>query len=673
MYTPLLLLSLCIARICPAASPADSLKHDMKEVEVKAFRPGAVNDDGEGRIYWNMASLEEMPHLLGATDPLRCLQLLPGITTNNDYATGIHVQGCSPAHTLPEIDGAPVFNASHLLGLFSIFTTSHFRGMSLTKNRHNASFGNYLGGQLSFHSLDSIARSVHLNATFSFMESEGTVTLPAGQKGTVYLSARGSYLNLLYGDLMDIDEMTMNYSLQDYNLTYVVRPDEKNKVQLNLYHGKDKTDVWQKDFQGDCQPDWQNTVASLNWQRDNTTSRLTQTVFFSRYGNRLGLDLGSISLEQSSVLFQTGYKGDLTRPLKHWEWNAGVACNYTSLHPMEFCMKGSYLQNEHPSAHENAFEAAAYTGIKLQPFPRITLNGSIRLTGYGREGKAFFRPEPRITLQWNLKECHEVFLHYGMYSQYLHQVSLSNGGLPVDFWISSSSAIRPESAHSLVAGYRFESPRKIYELSVELYYKRLKRQYEYRGSIFDILTGVYDYTGSLMEGDGENYGLDLQLKRNRGRLTGWLSYSLSRSRRQFPKQDAGTWYNAAYDRPHDLSVVASYKITPNWSLNGDFVFASGTPYTSVRSLYMLNLNIVNEYGKHNGSRLPPTHRMDLSLTYRLPRHKKAEHSMNLSVFNVYAHRNTLFRYMDIQDGHYGYKSVYSLCRALPSIGYSLKF
>lgn len=204
------------------ASLADSLQSErMEEVEVKAYSPRTLSDDRNGRLYWNMKSLADMPHVLGSADPLRSLQLLPGVATNNDYTSGIHIQGCAASQSILNMDGTPIFNASHLLGLFSVFNASHFRGMSLVKNRHDAAFSNRLGGEVSFYPTDSIAHKIHLDATVSFMESEGTLTLPVGEHSTLYLSGRGSYLNLLYGNLLEIDEMKLRYGLQDYNLTFV--------------------------------------------------------------------------------------------------------------------------------------------------------------------------------------------------------------------------------------------------------------------------------------------------------------------------------------------------------------------------------------------------------------------------------------------------------------------
>ena len=268
------------------ASLADSLQSErMEEVEVKAYSPRILSDDQNGRLYWNMESLADMPHVLGSADPLRSLQLLPGVATNNDYTSGIHIQGCAASQSVLNMDGAPIFNASHLLGLFSVFNASHFRGMALVKNRHDAAFSNRLGGEISFYPTDSIARKVHLDATVSFMESEGTLTLPTGEHSTLYLSGRGSYLNLLYGNLLEIDEMQLRYGLQDYNLTFVQQAGAHDKIRLSLYHGQDRMNLLQEDFADENKLNWQNTAAALHWQHHSSRFILQQNATFSRYRN----------------------------------------------------------------------------------------------------------------------------------------------------------------------------------------------------------------------------------------------------------------------------------------------------------------------------------------------------------------------------------------------------
>lgn len=652
----------------------DSLRNNkIKEVEITASSPVVFSGQKEGRIYWKMESLENLPHLLGSADPLRFLQLLPGISTNNDYSSGIHIQGCASSHSLLELDGAPVFNSSHLLGLFSIFTPSHFRGMTLVKNRHSSSFDNRLGGYLNFSPIDSISKDVHVNATVSFMESEGTLTLPVGKKSTLYISGRGSYLNLLYGDLLEMEDMKLKYGLQDYNATYVIRPSESDKIQLSFYHGRDKLDLWQEEFQSDGNLEWNNTVASLNWQRYTGKLMSKQTAYFSKYHNTLDMGLSSIKLDLGSGITQSGYKSNLTWTKGVINWDAGLAYAYYHMTPLKFNAEGSYLNNQTPDYQEDAHELSAYAHARLPFLKKWSVDAGIRTSLFHSHRKTFAGIDPRLTFTYRINRLHQLSLHYGIYHQYLHQVSLSNGGFPVDYWIASSRDIHPEKAHSTVMGYHFESPSKTYEFTAEIYYKWLSQQTEYYGSVFDLFTTSYDMKSTLMHGKGRNYGIDFMFKCNKGPVTGWISYTLSRSKRQFLDLSPHEWFNSIFDRRHDLSLVANYKINAHWSLGGDFVYASGTPYTQAKNIYILNNNLINEYGKHNGAHLPATHRMDVSATYHFTPRKHVEQSLNISIFNLYAHRNVLFRYMGYKKDYYGYKSVYSLCRLLPSLGYSLKF
>ena len=342
------------------ASLADSLQSErMEEVEVKAYSPRILSDDQNGRLYWNMESLADMPHVLGSADPLRSLQLLPGVATNNDYTSGIHIQGCAASQSVLNMDGAPIFNASHLLGLFSVFNASHFRGMALVKNRHDAAFSNRLGGEISFYPTDSIARKVHLDATVSFMESEGTLTLPTGEHSTLYLSGRGSYLNLLYGNLLEIDEMQLRYGLQDYNLTFVQQAGAHDKIRLSLYHGQDRMNLLQEDFADENKLNWQNTAAALHWQHHSSRFILQQNATFSRYRNTLDMGISSVSLNLSSGITQAGYAARLEWTRGNLQWNGGVEYNYYHFRPMQFEVSGSFIENETPKFREDAHEANA--------------------------------------------------------------------------------------------------------------------------------------------------------------------------------------------------------------------------------------------------------------------------------------------------------------------------
>lgn len=648
-------------------------QRQMREVSVVAPSYALPNEQQPGRTYWQVESLKQLPHLFGTADPIRFLQMLPGVGTNNDYSSGIHIQGCSTAHNVVELAGAPVFNPSHLLGLFSVFTPSHFRGMALVKNMHGANFSNHLGGHLTFYPIDTLANRVHLNATFSFMESEGTLTLPTGSRGTLHLSGRGSYLNLLYKNALKLDEAAVRYALQDYNLTYTARPNARNRILASLYRGNDRFSLLQNELQIDGSLKWGNTVGSVVWDRQGSLGELRQTAYASHYRNDFGMDMEAMQLNLYSSILQAGYKGELAWEQGVTHVTTGAEYTYYSAKPLELNAEGVPTGTLEAPERTQAHELSAFAQADFPLGRRVNISGGLLISLFHPERRTYAALSPRLTLSYRPGRQHQIHLHYGIYHQYLHQITLTNGGLPVDYRIPSSIDLPPETAHSWALGYRYRTPGRTYELSVEVYYKRLRNQWEFNGAIFELFNAGSSLSQLLMKGKGNNYGIDLMLKRNRGPVTGWISYTLGRSDRRFPALSASQWFPSAFDRRHDLAVVATYRINRRWNLGADFVFASGTPYTKARSIYVINNNLISEYGPHNGARLSPSHRVDLSATYTIGTRKGCDQSLNLSVFNLYAHTNELFRYMGYEGGRFTAKPVYSLCRVLPSVGYTIKF
>lgn len=657
------------------AERKDSLEQKkIKEVIVTAPTSSSFHTQTDGRIYWDIESLEDLPHVFGSADPFRFLQLLPGVSTNNDYTSGLFIQGCAASHTEIDIMGAPIFNASHMLGLFSVFNNSHFRGMALVQNRHDASFGNRLGGHLTFYPLDSVATAPHLNLTLSLIESSGTLTIPTGDKSTLYLSGRGSYLNLLYGNALSIDGSKVEYGLQDYNIGYVFKPDQTQKIGLNIYHGRDKFNFWSTDFQGTNDLAWQNTAISLDWNKHYQPFVLNQTAYISHNQNDFDLEINSVKSLIDASITQAGYKNTFEWQGHHTIWKAGFEYAFTSVSPLNYKTHSSYINTESHSTVTYGHDANLFINADNKLGDQFRLQSGLRTSFYINNHNKYGAIDPRLTLSWLPVANQEFFLHYGIYHQNIHQIALSNGGLPIDYWTNSSTKFKPERAHSLSFGYLGRFLNGTYELSADVYFKHLSNQTEFYGSILDFfLQQDNRFKDMLLTGKGRSYGISLMLKRNKGKLTGWIAYTLGKSERQFQALQANWWYNAYFDRRHDLNIVANYKLNRHWSLGGDFVYASGTPYTAAKNIYIINNNLVNEYGSHNGANLPPTHRLDLSATYYFTKKNKIQHSLNLSVYNVYFHRNVLFQYMGYWKDHYGKKSVHSICRALPSIGYTIKF
>lgn len=655
--------------------------HNMKEVQVNAVRTNDWRATSDGGIYWDISSMSNMPHVMGSADPLRQVQLLPGVTTGNDYSSGINIQGCQPGHNLILMDGAPVYNASHLLGLFSVFTASHFRGLTLEKSRHTAGMANRLGGMLAFISTDSLVSRPHLNATFSFLQSEGTLTLPLGKKSSVYLSGRGSYLNLLYSGLLTFDEASLNYGLKDFNATWLYHPSALHRLKFSFYGGNDKMRLHEKNMATRAAFGWNNLLGSVNHTYFAPHALWRNKVFVSRYANNLNMDITLLHAHEQGRTLHAGASSEVETSTGHEifnrtlsaTWTGGVEYSFYRVMPMHYRVSSSFIEQQNEHRQVAAHEMIARADVLLQAASPLQAKVGVRATCFHSARKAFFALDPRSTLIYRLHPSHQLALHYGIYHQYLHSIPVSQGGLPVDYYTLSSRTLSPQRAHSLSLSYDYTSPRQYYALDVEVYGKKLSHAKEFNGSVFDAFTTIMSQEESILQGQGYNYGLNVCLKKNRGVVTGWLSYALSSSVRRFDRLD-DDWCYAAGNRLHDLSAVGTWNVNKHINLSACFVYASGTPFTPVRSMYLLNNSVMSEYGKHNSASLPASHRLDVSCTWLLnPDNKRLRQRINVSFYNLYAHKNILFRYVGFKDEKLLYNSVYSLCRVLPSLGYSLQF
>lgn len=657
----------------PAASvPADTLRNTDVGEAVVAKRRGMVRGEHAGSIRWDMKRMKRLAHVLGSADPLRLAQLLPGVATNNDYTSGLHIQGCEAGHNRLLIDGLPVYNAAHLLGLFSSVTPSHFQTMHLKANAHPASAESTLGGILAFEPVDSIVERVHLNTTLSFMQSEGTLTLPLGSKATLRCSGRGSYLNALYGGLLETDDFGLRYGLKDYTATLSVRPNRRHRLSATFYAGHDRLKLHETSLQGAGRLGWGNRGGAVSWKQAapkgiNRELRL----YYSHAYNRLNLAMTGITLRERSRANEAGVA-------EKWAWRAsgrlalegGLSATYYHFAPLQIDAQSAFIGNLERQPHERAGEAAAFVSSRWQPWRHTEVEAGVRWSAL-RGRRTFWGVDPRLTLRRNLGERTRLMFHYGHYRQNVRNVKLSSGGLPVDYYALTS--LRPQTAHSFVLGASHTGRNRAFSLEVALYFKLLKHQAEFGGSIFDLATSPQSVNEALLKGDGRNYGLNVMLRRDAGRVTGWVSYAVGRAERRFAQLGGTRRFNAANDRRHDLAVVVDGRLTKRLSAGANFVYASGLPYTRAERIYIINTMPVCEYGSYNGANLPPVHRLDLSLTWQLGDLKKrTKHELNVSVYNVYARRNVLFRYFSTDKADF-HSSVYSFCRCLPSVGYSLNF
>lgn len=667
-----------------SAEMTDTLNHyGLQTVEIRGKRLRSPLREIEGSSIISMSFMDEMPHILGNADPLHYAQLLPGVQTNSEYDAGLHIQGCDNSHNYVSLGGAPVYNAAHLLGFFSIFNAGHFSEMSLQKSPVSASFPNRLGGRVDMLTPTWLAAedslsvgAVHGELSVGPMSSQGTLRLPVGKRSLLLLSARAAYLNLLYSKWLEVDGDEVKYDFSDYNLSYITQLDDANVLKIEGYWGYDNMKIGQASYGLQGKLKWDNTMAALHWysrSKDGLNEggkdwSMEQMVYYSRYANRLNVGEYSFQVGMRSFIFDLGYKGNFS-----WgRWRMGAEVVRHQLLPQDIGITGNLANYQTDAHHQLATEASVYLQYCQPLGEKLLMEMGARVSGYHCQ-KSFYRVMPHLKFNYDLSPSAKLNLNLGIRNQYLFQTGFSSAGLPTEFWFAADKNHRPQYAYHAALQGEFWFAEKEYRLSVETYYKWLMNQIENNSNMFDILFSSYSFDGSLLHGKGYNYGLNLLLEKRRGKLTGWLSGSLGRAMRKFDGEQYQEWYPAGHERIYELNAVATYRINRRVSLGSTYVLASGTPYTKVNYAYLMSGNLVTEYGPHNGDRVKPYMRLDLSVSYDFATKGKVRSGINFSLYNVTMHGNDLFYRIKVYDNHVRYNAFKFLMPIMPSINYYCKF
>lgn len=667
-----------------SAEMTDTLNHyGLQAVEIRGKRLRSQLREIEGTSIISMSLMDEMPHILGNADPLHYAQLLPGVQTNSEYDAGLHIQGCDNSHNYVSLGGAPIYNAAHLLGFFSIFNAGHFTEMSLQKSPVSASFPNRLGGRVDMLTPTWLAAedslsvgAVHGELSVGPMSSQGTLRLPVGKRSLLLLSARTAYLNLLYSKWLEVDGDEVKYDFSDYNLSYITQLDDANVLKFEGYWGYDNMKIGQASHGLQGKLKWNNTMAALHWysrSKDGLEERkkdwsMEQMVYYSRYANRLNVDEYSFQVGMRSFIFDLGYKGNFS-----WgRWSVGAEVIRHQLLPQDVGITGNLANYQTNAQHQQATETSAYLQYCQPLGENLLMELGARVSGYHCQ-KSFYRVMPHLKFNYDLSQSAKLNLNLGIRNQYLFQTGFSSAGLPTEFWFAADQNHRPQYAYHAALQGEFWFAEKEYRLSVETYYKWLMNQIENNSNMFDILFSSYSFDGSLLHGKGYNYGLNLLLEKRRGKLTGWLSGSLGRAMRKFDGEQYQGWYPAGHERIYELNAVATYRINRRVSLGTTYVLASGTPYTKVNYAYLMSGNLVTEYGPHNGGRVKPYMRLDLSASYDFATKGSIRSGINFSLYNVTMHGNDLFYRIKVYDNHVRYNGFKFLMPIMPSLNYYCKF
>ena len=660
-------------------SLSDTTAFTLDEIEVSARRPDLMKmADGSESLSADGILLRA--RTLGEADFITALKMLPGVSSGGDYGSGLVVDGAAPSQSLYRLDGVPVIFPYRFGGIFSTFNPYHFRSARFERFAHGASFPSRLGADADMISHN---RPEHLQATLNLglISSSAGARIPAGKRLDISVAGRISYLDLLYGSLLKMQDTGIAYDFADINLTANYRASSADLLQLNLFFNHDHLTIADDNYAMDLHMKWHNSLVALSWLRSGDLS-WKATVYHSGFGNTLSIQMPSIDISLPSAIRNAGMLFALTTPRLasgRLEAETGIEANLYSITPQYG--KISIAGTGNSPAIQNALEIRPYADIIWQISDRIDLKAGISIPVYTSRRQHSRRswlasPSPRATLSWH-PHGHTFRLHAGYYTQFLHQTGFSEMGLASNFWTAADSDMKPQRSQQISAEWSRPLFNALFTAECAIYYKHITGQTEYQGDILEIINNTYDVFAHIVPTHGYNYGMNLAVRRDFGRFTGIAGYSFGVARRKFSSSrnaDIG-WFDAITSPGHSLDVSMSLNLGPHWSAGARFVFASGRVYTPVEHTYIIAGNIARQYAPHNSSRLPSYQRLDLSANYtfrsggRLP----LRHNLNISLLNAYGHKNVemiMYSYRKEQMNLQPRRQL-SLYRFLPSISYSI--
>lgn len=649
----------------------------------------------------DMRTIKKIPALMGEVDVIKSIQLLPGVQAASEGSSGFSVRGGGTDQNLILLDNAPIYNASHFLGFFSVFNNDVVKDATLYKGDIPANYGGRLSSVLDVQVKDDMPKRLSLQGGVGLVTSRLMLESPLFDGRTsVLASARTTYAGLVLPFLGD-DLKGSKIYFNDFNVKLTQTLNKNNRLFVSAYHGHDQFSM--KDMVG---LGYGNSSATLRWSHiftERLTSNLSATYSQFDYAIDIWFDPYDFTIKAGTNSANLSYDFAMMWNEKH-KSRFGLMSGFQAYKQGQLFDRGGaisqYLQVDSTvNVVRKGLDHALYFSHEYMPSPRFSFRFGVRLSCFQNIGQEDFfvfdayhnvtdtlhyaagevfhtevRPEPRLAAMYRIDETSSLKASYSRTVQYAQVASAATGGLPFDVWFPISPNIKPQKCDQFALGYFRNFKNDAIETSVEAYYKNFQNVIDFKDNA--ITYGNLLVDGELRCGKGRSYGIEFLVRKNVGRFTGWMSYTYSRTLRTVEDINFGKEYRSPYDRPHNIVLVASYDFTPRISVSANWIYNTGQPVTFPYGQCTVGGVTYAIYNGHrNESRYPSYHRMDISATLKLGdrRWKKWESELNVSLYNAYARRNTwAITFEQNPDGGIATKKMY-LFSAVPSISYNFKF
>jgi hypothetical protein len=646
----------------------------------------------------SVREIQTIPVILGEKDILKTIQLLPGVTPAGEGNAGFFVRGGGVDQNLILLDEAPVYNPSHLLGFFSTFNSDAIKDITLYKGGFPAEYGGRLSSVVDIKMNEGNNKTFHISGGIGIIASRLSVEGPLFKsKGSFMIAARRTYadmfLKLLSRNGADSTASRSTLYFYDLNMKANYQLSAKDRLYFSCYLGRDNFNLG-----GAIGLNWGNVTATSRWNHIISDKMFSNTsLIFNRYSYKFNVAVGNLTMRVLSEIRDWNLKEDLNYYLNsNNTLKFGFNSIYHTFVPSKvdssaflrvrsmdnrYALENAiYISNEQKiSSHLRATYGLRYSLFSsIGPGTVYTYDQVADIVDSASypKGKIFNTYggfEPRVLMNYVINDSSSVKISYARTRQYIHLLSNTTSTTPFDLWIPSNVNILPEIADQYTLGYFRNFSNNMYETSVELYYKTLKNQIDYRNGANLILNNKVE--SQLVFGKGRGYGAEFLIRKKYGKLTGWISYTLSKTKRQFPDINGGSVFLAKQDRPHNIALVGMYALNPKITLSATWIFISGNVVTFPSGRYLVDGNIVPYYTERNGYRMPDYHRLDLGLTWQRKKTERFESNWSFSVYNVYGRSNAyaINFQQDPNDPAKMQAVQLSLFRFVPAISYNFKF
>jgi hypothetical protein len=661
----------------------------------------------------SMAEIKRLPTAMGEPDPLKSLLTLPGVTNAGEASSGFNVRGGAADQNLILLDGAPVYGDSHMFGFFSIFNADIVSGLDLYKGGIPSKFGGRVSSVLDVSQQTGDFNDYKVNGGIGLISSRLLVQGPVKKDvGSFIIAGRASYAHLFL-KLTDIKSSVMFY---DINAKFNYRLGANNSIAFSGYMGNDLFDI--NNFFAST---YGNTMGTVSWKHKFSEKLNTNlSVFYSDY--KFNLQIPFQKIEWESKITNYGLKYNWNHIItENFKLNYGIDGLYYDFNPGTVKPFGSDSQfNYNQLDRKYALETSAYMDVENQVTQKLNFRYGLRYSmfyrlgsenistyekgeavvynplyhiyeegtptgstyyGKGKTISSFNNFEPRLALSYAFNDETSVKASYNRMAQYIHMLSNTRAPLPMTIWTPSGPFTKPQLLDQYAIGYFKNFKERMYSFEGELFYKNIQNRIDYIDGAN--LLGNNNIEQDILNGKARSYGMELLFRKNTGRFTGWVSYTLSKAEQKTAGRTAdepgianGQWYLSGYDKLHNLNVTANYEFNPKWSFNANFALQSGQPVTYPNGYYEFGGRNIPNYTLRNANRLPAYHHLDIGATYTPKPDKKVgwQSYWVFSIYNLYNRQNAASMTFS-QNDNTGMNesrqlSIYGL---VPGVSYNFKF